>query len=425
MNTTTRFRFLPSILIATLLLCRAPAAHADAVTDWNAIMQETAATGPDPAAWAHSAVITQVAVFEAVNSIVGDYEPYHHKLAAQPGASADAAAIAAAHAVLAALHPDQAAKLDAARDQSLAQLPDGPGKSNGVAVGVAAAQSLLALRARDGFDDEVAYTSGTEPGDYQPTPSDFTPAFRPGLGKVDTFFVRDVRRFLGAPPPHLRSKHYTRDYDEVKRAGAANSTGRSEHLTRIARFYEAADADRIYYPAARQASAAQGRTLSENARIFALLAMAIWDGAVACFESKYHYDFWRPVTAIRAGQTDGNHHTKPDSTWTPLVFTPPFPSYPSGHATLGGAARVILEREFGTDGHDITLTHPALPEVVLRYDSFERITDDIDEARIYGGVHYRFDQQAGALQGKRIGEHIWRNALLPACPASSHKRHRR
>ena len=143
--------------------------------------------------------------------------------------------------------------------------------------------------------------------------------------------------------------------------------------------------------------------------------MAIWDGIVACFETKYHFALWRPVTAIRAAQTDRNPKTQPDSNWEALVFTPPFPAYPSGHASFGGAARAILEDEFGADGHDIELMNPAMPGVVLHYTSFKQITDEIDAARIFGGVHFRFDQEAGALLGKRVGEYVLRHALRPAC----------
>jgi hypothetical protein len=406
----------------TLLLSCAPIVHADAVTDWNAIMETTVLT-TDPAARIRTAAIVQVAVFEAVNSIVGDYEPYRNRIEGASGASPDAAAIAAAHAVLVKLHAEQAPQLDAAREESLAAITEGPGKADGVAVGIAAAETILALRARDGFDVQVPYTPGTEPGDYQPTPPDFTPAFMPGLGQVDTFSIRNGRKFRSAPAPAVRSKKYARDYDEVKRLGEAHSTERSEDRTRVARFYEVTEPNGVYYPAARQVSAAQGKTLSENARIFALLAMSIWDSAVACFETKYHFNVWRPVTAIRAGQTDGNDRTEPDPKWQPLVFTPPFPAYPSGHASFGGAARTILEREFGVDGHAITLTNEAAPGIVLRYTTFKQITDDIDDARIYGGVHYRFDQEAGALLGKRVGDHILRHELRSARSRNS-KRHR-
>jgi hypothetical protein len=400
-----------AFLAILLLLPRYPT-FADVVIEWNAVMETTVAA-TDPAAQVRSATITQVAVFEAVNSVLGQYEPYLGLAKAPAGTSPEAAAIAAAHRVLTVLHPEKAAHLDARRAASLAPLPAGPARETGIATGVAAADALLARRAHDGFDQTASYTPGTKPGEWQPTPPDLTPAFRPGLGRVAPFVIAAAAEFRASPPPALASAKYARDYQEVKAVGAVNSHERSPERMEVARFYEITDALPIYFPAARQVSGAQGRTLSENARNFALLAMAIFDGAVACFETKYHYNVWRPVTAIRAGDVDGNRKTEPDFAWQSLVFTPPFPSYPSGHASFGAAARRVLEHVFGEDGHAIILRNPQLPGVVLHYTAFEQITDDIDDARIYGGVHYRFDQEAGARQGRRIGAYIVRHALRP------------
>jgi hypothetical protein len=415
--------FLAAALASCNLLLVVSAVRADVVTEWNEIMVQTAQVAtPDPVVRARTAALAQVAVFEAVNSIVGDYEPYDHALAAPQGASAEAAAVAAAHRVLSTLHPQATSQLDAARDQSLAIIPDGTAKSDGIGVGIAAADSIIALRADDGVDAPVSYTPGTLPGEYRPTPPDFTPAFRPGFGQVATFVIRSGRQFRSAPPPPLRSKLYAVAFEEVKRVGEAGSTQRPADRTQIAHFYAVADVDTIYYPVARQIIVTRVRTVSENARLFALLSMVIWDSAIACLETKYHFNLWRPVTAIREAHTDGNRRTEPDIAWAPEVFTPPFPSYPSGHASFGGAARAVLEQEFGRAGHVITLTHPALSDIVLRYTTFKQITDDIDDARIYGGIHYRFDQQAGAWQGKRVGEYVLRHALRPASAHRDRKR---
>lgn len=362
------------------------------------------AASPDPAVRARTAAIAQVAVFEAVNSIVGDYEPYLRKLDAPSGASPEAAAVTAAHRVLVKLHGDKAPQLDASRDKSLAAIPDGAGKQSGIAVGVAAADAILAARAGDGFDAVVPYTPGTQPGEYRSTPPEHIPAFRPGLGKVETFSIANGRQFRSPPPPPLGSHRYTRDYEEVKRVGGAQSKDRPPDRTQVARFYDATDGEQIYYPAARQVAATRSRTLSQNARLFALLGIAMWDAAVSCFETKYYFNLWRPVTAI---------HEAGDPKWQAAVFTPPFPAYPSGHATFGGAARAVLEAEFGPAGHSIRLANPAVPEIVLNYTSFKQITDDIDDGRIYGGVHYRFDQEAGAQMGERIGKYVLDHALRP------------
>jgi hypothetical protein len=312
-----------------------------------------------------------------------------------------------------ALHPSKAAELDQSRAESLAALPDQAGVESGITVGLQAAEAILAYRANDGFDNPVVYTPGTRPGDWQPTPPDFTPAFRPGLGGVTPFGISHGAQFRVKPPPPIQNARYARAFDDVKEVGSSNSTERPEDRAIVARFYEAAGPLPIHFPAARQMSSKQGKRLSENARIFAMVGIAIFDAAIACFESKYYYNYWRPVTAIRAADEDCNPRTSADPNWTAFVFTPPFPSYPSGHATFGGAARRVLEHFYGEDGHSIILTHPAAPEIVLHYASLEDITDDIDDGRVFGGVHYRFDQEAGARQGWRVGNYIVRHLLRP------------
>ncbi len=289
-----------SVIVATFILSGEGAAYADVVTDWNAIMQETVAS-TDPFLQVRSAAITQIAVFEAVNAIVRDYKPYCGHIAAPPGASPEAAAIAAAHRALVALDPGSAMELDALRARSLAAIPDGQAKNDGIAVGEAAANAILALRADDGSSAVVPYTPGTRPGEWRPTPPDFVPAYRPGMGQVATFGIENGVQFRLDPPPALHTAKYARDYNEVKRLGDVNSAERPQDRTDVARFYGVTDAIPIYNPAARQVCEAQGRTLSEKARIFALLNMAMFDAAIAVFETKYFYNFWRPVTAIRAG----------------------------------------------------------------------------------------------------------------------------
>lgn len=405
-------------IVAALVLFGARAAHADAVTEWNAIMETTVLTQPDPFLQLRSATITQVAVFEAVNAIVGDYEPYLGTVTAPHGASPEAAAIAAAHRALATLHPDSAAELDGLRATSLAAIPDGWAKDEGIAVGEAAALAVLAERENDGSIDNTPYTPGTEPGEYRPTPPDFTPAFRPGLGQVKTFAIKSGAQFRIAPPPALGSRRYARDYNEVKRVGDVDSSERPPDRADVARFYAVTDTV-LWYPVAREASQAQGKTLAENARIFALLGIAIFDAAVAVFDSKYFYNYWRPVTAIHNGDRDGNRKTDADANWATFVPTPPFPSYPSGHAGFSNAARRVLERMFGAKGHSITVANPVIPDVVLHYTSWKQITDDIDDARIFGGVHYRFDQETAARQGRRVGAYVLRHWLRPVHSSDS------
>lgn len=389
-----------------------PVACADTVTDWNAIMQATVAVAPTNANYqGRWNAIVQVAVFEAVNSISGDYEPYLGVVEAPPWASPDAAAIAAAHRTLVTLRPASAVTLDAMRAASLAAIPDGPEKDAGIAAGEDAAAAILFLRQNDGWNTPVPYTPGSEPGDWRPSPPAFAAASLPGWGQVTPFCLEDGAQFRLPAPPLLHTGRYAQDYNEVKLLGRVDSPFRPQDRTDVARFYASSSPVQVWNSAARQASAAQGKTLVENARIFALLGMALCDASIASYETKYYYNLWRPQMAIREGDTDGNSHTDPDPGWTPLITTPAFPSYASGHATLSGAARGVLERFYGKNGHEVALTTPSLPGVVLHYTAWEQITDDIDDARIYGGIHFRFDQEAGAHQGRHVAAYIVRNYL--------------
>ena len=282
--------------------------------------------------------IVQLAVFEAVNSITGDYEPYLGVIDAPSWASPEAAAIAAAHATLVTLRPGSNVTLDPLRTASLAAIPEGPEKEAGILVGENAALAMLLFREDDGWDAVVPYTPGTNPGDFQIVPP-ATTALLPHWGQVDPFGLFEGSQFRLPAPPALHTGLYAQDYEEVKLLGSLNSPFRPQHGTDVARFYAVASPVQVWNSAARQASAAQGMTLSENARIFALLAMAMGDASIAAWDTKYHYNLWRPLTAIRNGDLDGNPLTEADPTWVPLLTTPAHPTYASGHATVSGAAR--------------------------------------------------------------------------------------
>jgi len=398
---------------AALLLLLPALAPADVVHDWNVQMLSTI-TAQTPFAQARFAAITQLAVFEAVNACNRKYQPYLGTVGAPAGASPDAAAIAAAHGVLKNYFPGNASTLDMARAASLASIPEGDAKSNGIAVGEAAAAAMIALRANDGSAPaEFFDPASDEPGVWQRTP----PAFGPGIllhwRNVTPFGIESSAQFRSGPPPALTSQRYRRDYDEVMRVGEVNSTARPQDRTDVARFFAVVPPTQVWNLAARQVSASQGRSLSENARAFALINMAISDALVSMFETKYHYVFWRPVTAIQRGDEDGNPRTEPDFNWTPFIATPSFPGYGSAHASGSGAARKVAELIFGAGPHSITLSHPGIPEVTLTYTSFRDITDDIDDARVYGGIHFRFDQEAGGKQGRRVGRYVYKNNLRP------------
>jgi hypothetical protein len=416
----SRPRNLATLMVAGVLLT-APVAgdsrrlQADAVLEWNAIMVATVAA-QNPFAQARFAAITQLAVFEAVNAINGSYVPYLGTIDAPSTASPEAAAVAAAHAVLTAYFPAAQATLDAARSTSLSAIPDGAAKSAGIAVGEAAAAAMIALRTNDGSaPPEFHQPVSLDAGEWQPTPG--CPAAGGVLKhwrNVTPFGVDSAAQFRSEPPPLLTDHRYARDFNEVREVGGVTSTMRPQRKTDIARFYNATLAVATWNPVVGQIAAARGTSLARTARILALLNMAISDGLVSVMETKYAYTFWRPETAIQRADEDGNARTEADPSFQPLINAPCFPSYGSAHATASYAARRIAEAFFGEKIPEVTLSSAAVPGLVLDYSSFEEITDDIDDARVYGGIHFRFDQRAGAQQGRQIGDWVFRHHLRVA-----------
>jgi hypothetical protein len=413
---TTVARTLTMAVCTVVALVLSPrAAGADVVVDWNRILVATIGT-QNPFAQARYAAIAQLAVFEAVNACSPRYEPYLGTVPAPAGASPEAAAVAAAHTVLRTYFPSAAAALDGARTGSLAAIPDGQPKYDGIGVGEAVAAALIQERANDGATPPATFLpASSEPGVWQPTPPLFGPGILLHWRNLTLFGLNSSDQYRSDPPPSLTSGEYARDYREVMLRGSATTTDRPQDRTDVARFFAAASAVYAWNAAAQQVSEASGLSLAENARAFALLNMAISDALVACMETKYHYLLWRPVTAIRAGDLDGNPETPGDPAWTPLITTPTFPSYPSAHASASYAARRVAESVFDDD-HAFTLTHPAVPGVTLHYSTFRDLTDDIDDARVYGGIHFRFDQQAGGRQGRQVGRFIYEHHLRPARP---------
>lgn len=398
----------------------ATVARADVVLDWNAIAVNTAvANKANPFAQARYAAIVQLAVFEAVNSITGKYKPYLGTITAPPSASAEAAAIEAAYQVLRAYFPNSATALLAAYTSSLAQIPNGQAKLDGIAAGDAAAQAMIALRASDGSSPPLFKVPGPAvPGDWQATIScPIVNGIAQGTGfhwqNVIPFGIPRARDFLLGPPPTLTSDEYAKAYNEVMTVGGMNSTQRPPDRANVALFYAASSPSQVFNQAARQVAQQQRRSLSENARALALINMAMNDSLVASFLNKYHYNFWRPETAIHGGDSDGNTDTVADPTFVPFVTTPCFPSYPSNHGSAGNAAAAVLRRLYREAGHSITLTNPAVPTIILQYTSFKQITDDISDARVYGGIHFRTDQEAGADLGRAVGTAVYKSNLRP------------
>jgi hypothetical protein len=407
-------RFATAIATLTLLLSNPALARADVVLTWNEILVGTLA-GQNPLVSARVAAITHMAMFEAVNAVTGEYKPYLGTITAPPGASPEAAVVAAGHAVLVNYFPAAASALDAFRNQSLAEIPDGQSKTDGLDVGLTAAGAMIALRATDGAaPPQFFMPTSSNPGDWW-----LTPACSPAGGvffhaqNITPFGVPFSSQFRADPPPQLTSKEYAKAYEEVRSVGADDSFTRPPDRADVALFYNALFPVPLWSQVGRQLAAVRPNSFTANARAFALMTMAIMDGLITTFETKYYYRFWRPETAIRAGAVDGNAETEPDIDFAPFITTPCHPSYPSAHASISYAARRVVHELWGNGGHSIVLTVPSLPHLSLWYSSLKQITDDIDDARVYGGIHFRFDQEAGARQGWGIGRYIHENYLRP------------
>jgi hypothetical protein len=394
------------------------AARADVVLDWNAIAARTVGAGQSPFAQARLMAITQLAVFEAVNAVTGEYEPYLAvPIVAPPVTSPEAAAIAAAHKVLKTYFPLNTA-IDTDQANALAAIPDGLAKANGILVGEAAAAAMIALRANDGSSPATSYVpTSTLPGQWQTTPSCTIPlggtvpagAFYQWKD-ITPFGIQRASDFLLPPPPALSSNQYAKDLLEVRTMGANDSVRRPVDRSDNARLYAGTSPSFAVSMVARQLAAVKGLSLAENARALALIMMGVNDSLIASFYNKYHYALWRPETAIHAGGTP----------FVPFIATPCFPSYPSNHASGTNGGLEILRRLFGAAGHDITFTNTVGPlgtlpgaTITMHYTQLKEIADDVDDARVFGGIHFRFDQDGGNVLGRAVATEIYKNNLRP------------
>jgi PAP2 superfamily len=319
--------------------------------------------------------------------------------------------------VLTTYFPASASTLLAARNTSLGQISDGQSKVDGIATGDAAAAAMIALRSNDDSSPPQFKVPGPAvPGEWQATPScPVVNGVAVGVAfqwqNITPFGITSASDFLLGPPPALASNEYAKAYNEVMTVGGANSTERPQDRSDVASFYAVSSPTQVFNQVAQQVAQERGSSLTENAQALALINMAINDSLVASFFNKYHDNVWRPETAIRAGDTDGNVKTDSDPTFLPFIVTPCFSSYPSNHGSASGGAAEVLRRIYGEAGHSITLSNPAVPTIVLQYTSFKQITDDISDARVYGGIHFRTDQEAGASLGRAVGTAVYKNNL--------------
>jgi len=362
--------------------------------------------------------ILHAAIYDAVNSIDRTHEPYLVSVRAPRDASETAAADAAAHSALVGLYPAQQSSLDADYAAELAKVPDGPAKDKGVRLGEQVAADLLAIRADDGSNvTPPPFVAGTNPGDYRPTPPNFpTPVFTT-WGQVTPFVLDRGDQFRPVPPPTLDSEEYAEAINEVQTVGSAASTTRTADQTQIGKFWSP-PIQNFWNQIAQTVALAHHSDLPTTARMFAALNLSFADSAIAFYDAKYTYRLWRPVTAIRLADTDGNPDTIGDPNWLPLAGnTAADPSYPGAHSTISSAGAEVLASFYG-DGQRFSLTSPALPGVTRSFTSFSAAAEEAGVSRIFAGQHTRLDHVAGVALGRDVAGFVLDNALLPAHDSS-------
>jgi hypothetical protein len=382
--------FWPSVLWLAAL-----GAHADIVTDWGDTTTEIADDGPSTI---RTMALAQSAVYEAVNAITGRYPRDRVDLGSAQGASVDAAVAAASRAVLLQEAPALKEKTEAAYARALAAIAEGEARTKGIAVGERAAADVLTKHAHD-LDSIEPYRPAASPGLYVPTtiPTGWS------LGQHRPWFMKSAAQFRPGPPPALKSELWARDYNEIKALGSATSTVRTPEQTEIARFW-ATNLPDVHLGLARSVATAPGREVTRNARLYAAVAAAMNETETSVFEAKYHYLFWRPITAVRNGDRDDNSATERDADWIPLIATPMQPEYPCAHCMLASTIVTVLRAEAGGNSAlELSTTSNTARGVTRRWASTDAVVQEVSMARIWAGVHYRTSTEAGNRMGEQVG----------------------
>jgi hypothetical protein len=386
-------------------------AQADARTlaAWNVIaLKTTSRAAFSPPRETRAMAMVAMAVFDAVNGITQMYDPHAVVVNVAGTASTAAAVSAAAHGVLISLYPAERATLDATRDSALAHIPAGQPKEDGVDAGRRVAESVVAMRSHDGAAARAPYALGSGRGVWVPTPPAFGAALEPGWGTVTPFVMKSRAQFRPPPPPELESETYRRDYLEVMQVGGANSAARTPAQSAVARFW-ITTAAQLWNQLVRQLTVEHSLDVTAAARAYLLLNLAGADAMIAAWDAKYTYNQWRPVTAARH-RASGHDAISSDTSWTPAITTPPFPDYPAGHTSYGGAAEEVLSALFGERPGELSMTSPTAPGQTHRFRTFREIAELTVNARVWGGVHWRTSSVAGRTLGQRIGALAVENA---------------
>jgi PAP2 superfamily len=391
------------LLVSVLSLAMASAVRADEVTDWHEhLLAALGKAGVNPLVSSRDAALVSAAVFDAVNGIQRRYAPIHVPAAAPRGSSKRAAAVQAAYVILLARFPAQADDLNAKREASLAPLGKGKSVRRGVEWGQTVAEAILVWRSTDGFTPAPPlYLGGLEPGRWRPTPPGFAAGAGPQFATMTPWGILSPDQFRPLGPPALDSEQYLLEFNETKAMGSATSALRTADQTDACLFWNSGSATYLWNRAAIDLGAAQGTNLSENARLLATLNLAIADGLIACWDAKYEFEFWRPVTAIRLADDPG---------WTPLLATPNHPEYTSGHSSASSAAATVLADYFG-DETPFMVQSPAAPGWVRFYPSFSAAVDEVTEARVFAGIHFRAACEDGAVLGSDVAGYILENSM--------------
>jgi hypothetical protein len=424
------------LLILLAFLPVGPALFADVVTDWNESALQAIRTDktPPPKA-ARALAILHAAIFDAVNGIAQTHERYLVTGKPSGAASAEAAASSAAHLALVRLFPALQPRFDESYKKSLAAIPNSAEKNSGIHWGEWAANLVVVARSVDGNDQAAAYAAKSAPGQWQPTPPALAPPLLPQWPKLACFAMTDPTQFRPMRPPGLTSAMYAFDVNLTKQLGGRDSTARTMEQTAIAQFW--ADGPGTVTPPghwnviARDVATKRGNTMEQNARLFALLNIALADAGICCWDCKYEVNLWRPITAIQNADTDNNPATEKDPAWTPLLETPPFPEYTSGHSTFSSAAATVLALFFGSDEIPFATGSEALPGFSRNYNSFSEAAAEAGMSRIFGGIHFMTANREGLASGARLGTYVVENvlkakekrpaALAQSTPASSNE----
>jgi hypothetical protein len=409
-----------AIMIGAWLAFGVPmSATANVITDWDdkavvAVTPLAALGGTTPYMAQRMMAMVHAAMFDAVNSIERRYRPYMVQLPADAATSKEAAAATAAATLLATIDAKTATEMKGALTTYLASIPDGAAKTDGVRLGEAIAAKVIEARASDGSNAPDAYRPRTSPGVYVPTAitiNSMWPNMKP-------FALAKGSQFRPKPPVTLDSAEWATDYNEVKEYGGQRSTTRNEQQTETARFW-LIGAPAAYHPFIRQLVTVKQMDVVDSARFMAHVAFGLNDAFIAVLDAKYHYNFWRPITAIRNGDTDGNSATELDATWQPIANTPMHPEYPCAHCILSGTVAGVVKTALGSDLiPEIEMTSPTAPGVKHRFTDMTAYTQEVADARIWSGFHYRFSTRAGTEMGRQIGEYVVRNVMQPAVTAA-------